>query len=63
MDIDREELKDMMRDILQELIWEMEQGLPDPDAGLTLRPEIVDTLLAAQQTTPPTRSYDDVMRE
>jgi hypothetical protein len=40
-DMTREDLKALLREIVQEVLWEMEQELPDPDEGLTLRPEIV----------------------
>jgi hypothetical protein len=59
-DVDREELKDLMRDILQELLWEMEQELPDPDAGLDIRPEIAEQLLKFRQERPSTKSFEEV---
>lgn len=42
----REDLKSLMREILEELLWEMEQESPDPDEGLELRPEIAEYLRA-----------------
>ena len=62
-DLTRDELKDLMRDILQELLWESEQGLPDPDAGLEIRPEIAQQLLAFRKEKPPTKSMDAVLQE
>jgi hypothetical protein len=44
--VDRNELKSLMREVLQELLWEMEQNIPDPDEGLELKPEIAAYLLA-----------------
>jgi hypothetical protein len=44
--VDRDDLKSLMREILQELLWEMEQQQPDPDQGLEFRPEVADYLRA-----------------
>jgi len=62
-DISRDERKEMVRDILQELLWEMEQSQPDPDAGLELRPEIQQRLREGRKRELVTKSVDEVMRE
>jgi hypothetical protein len=54
IDLTRDELKDLIRDILQELLWESEQGLPDPDTGLEIRPEIAEQLAAFKKDKPST---------
>lgn len=57
----RAELKAAIRDTLLEVIWEMEQYLPDPDEGLSLRPEFAKRLEeASRQASAP---LDDVKRE
>jgi hypothetical protein len=63
IDLTRDELKDLMRDILQELLWEAEQGLPDPDSGLEIRPEIAERLAAFKKDKPPTKSIDAILQE
>jgi len=40
----REELKLLVRELLTEILWEMEQQQPDPDEGLELKPEIAEYL-------------------
>ena len=54
----RDEQKNLLRDVLLEALWEMEQRLPDPDAGLTLRPETVERLRTAH--TEQTISLEEV---
>ena len=61
MEITRDTLKVMMREILEELIWEMEQELPDPDSGLELRPEIIQRL--RESINEPTFSLDEIRQE
>ena len=38
----RDELKELMREVVQEFVWELEQYLPDSDQGLALKPEIAE---------------------
>ena len=45
----REELKNLIREVLLETMWEVEQRLPDPDEELTLRPETAERLQTAQE--------------
>jgi hypothetical protein len=60
----RDELKSLMREILQELIWEMEQEMPDPDEGLELRPEIAKYLRARLADKDRRgKPFDEAMRE
>lgn len=46
-DMTREEFKTLVREVLQEILWEMEQEMPDPDEGLELQPELAEYLRAA----------------
>ena len=48
-EITRDELKAMVREIIQEVLWEFEQQLPDPDEGLELSPEFAAILESAKQ--------------
>ena len=59
----RDELKELMREVVQEFIWELEQYLPDSDTGLTLKPEIAERLLKLQdeKETPLLHSLQDVL--
>ena len=43
------ELKALMRGLLQELQWEREQDMPDPDEGKKLKPEVEAQIRAAIQ--------------
>ncbi len=62
--MNRDELKSLMREILQELLWEMEQEMPDPDEGLEFRPEIAAYLEAALKDKKQRgKSHDQLMRE
>jgi hypothetical protein len=45
----RDELKALVRELMEEILWEMEQQLPDPDEGLELRPEFAAILAAAKR--------------
>ncbi len=45
----REELKNLIREVLLETMWEVEQRLPDPDEELTLRPETAERLQTVQE--------------
>jgi hypothetical protein len=59
----RDELKALMREILQELLWELEQQMPDPDEGLDFRPEIAAYLEAAlKERDRRGKPYDEVVR-
>jgi len=63
-DMTRNELKSLMRDLLQELLWELEQQQPDPDEGLTLTPEFEAIVREAVQN--PNRRgipHDQLMKE
>jgi hypothetical protein len=59
----RDDLKTMVRELLQEILWEMEQQLPDPDIGLELRPEIAAYLLKPLEEKSPLKFLDEVKRE
>jgi hypothetical protein len=61
--INRNDLKTVVRALLQEVLWEIEQQMPDPDAGEALHPEIVEYLRLAMEQKGPYRSLDDVKRE
>lgn len=38
------EFRQMMKTMLRETVWEIQQSLPDPDEGLTLKPEFAEEL-------------------
>jgi hypothetical protein len=48
---------------MQEILWELEQQMPDPDTGETLRPEIADVLRQSADQQGQYHSLDDVKRE
>lgn len=58
---DRDELKNLIREVLLETLWEVEQHLPDPDEELTLRPEAAERLHTAHQEQ--TVSLEEVRKE
>ena len=57
----RDELKNLIREVLLETLWEVEQRLPDPDEGQTLRPEVVERLQTARAES--TVSLEEVRKE
>ena len=59
----REALKTLVRELMIEVLWELEQEMPDPDIGLTLRPEIAARLRRARQERPPLKSLATVKKE
>jgi hypothetical protein len=61
--INRSDLKAVVRELMQEVLWELEQQMPDPDTGETLRPEIADYLRQSPEQKGPYYSLDDVKRE
>jgi hypothetical protein len=61
--VDRDNLKTLVRELMQEILWEMEQQLPDPDSALELRPEIADYLRQSPEQKDPLKSLEDVKRE
>lgn len=63
MTVSRNDLKAIVRELMQEILWELEQQLPDPDTGENLRPEIADYLRQSDEQKGPYHSLDDVRRE
>ncbi len=61
--IKRDDLKQLVRDLMQEVLWEMEQQLPDPDRGLDVRPEIAKYLRQSADEKGPLKSLDEIKRE
>jgi hypothetical protein len=59
----RDDLKAVVRELMQEILWEMEQQLPDPDIDLEFRPEIAEYLLKPLEDKGPLWSLDDIKRE
>ncbi len=41
-ELTRDDLKALVWELMEEWLWELEQQMPDPDVGLTLRPEIAE---------------------
>ncbi len=61
--IDRQELKTLVREVVEEVLWELEQSLPDPDEGKKLRPEIVEYLRRSAEQPERTYSAEEIERE
>ncbi len=61
--INRRDLKIVVRELMQEVLWELEQQLPDPDTGEELRPEIAEYLRLPAEQKGAHHSLDDVKRE
>ena len=61
--VDRNDLKTLVRELMQEVLWEIEQQMPDPDAELELRPEFAAYLLKSAEEKGPLKSLDEVKRE
>jgi len=61
--IKRDDLKQLVRNLMQEVLWEMEQQLPDPDRGLDVRPEIAKYLRQSADEKGPLKSLDEIKRE
>jgi hypothetical protein len=61
--IDRGDLKIVVRELMQEILWELEQQLPDPDTGEVLRPEVAEYLRQPAEHKEPYHSLEDVTRE
>jgi hypothetical protein len=61
--VNRDDLKTLVRELMQEVLWEMEQQVPDPDLGLELRPEIAAYLRKSPAQKEPLRSLEDVRKE
>jgi len=47
--LSRDELKSLVRELMEEILFEAEQQAPDPDAGLELSPEFAAILETARQ--------------
>jgi hypothetical protein len=63
MTIDRSDLKAVVRELMQEILWELEQQMPDPDTGESLRPEIAAYLRQSAEQKGPYHSLGDVKRK
>lgn len=61
--INRDDLKTLVRELMQEILWEIEQQLPDPDIGLELRPDVAEYLRIPPEEKGPLRSADELKRE
>jgi hypothetical protein len=59
----RDDLKALVRELMQEVLWEMEQQLPDPDIGLELRPEVAEYLRQPLEEKGPLKLLDEVRKE
>jgi len=60
--VDRDNLKTLVRELMQEILWEIEQQIPDPDSALELRPEIAAYLRQPPEQKGSLKSLDDVRR-
>jgi hypothetical protein len=65
--IDRDQLKglvrEMVEEVIDELLWKIEQKLPDPDEGLTFRPEVAEHLRQATRDQKRGTPLTDIMRD
>lgn len=61
--INRNELKVVVRELVQEILWEIEQQMPDPDIGETLRPEIAEYLRQSTEQNGVYHALEAVKRE
>jgi hypothetical protein len=62
-DMTKDELRSLIRETFEELLWEYEQEF-DPDEGLEFKPEIAKRLRAALQQRPRRGTpADEVKRE
>ena len=59
----RDELKALIREVIEEFFWEWEQTLPDPDEGLEFKPEVAEELRAAMNEKRRGRPLRDIMKE
>ncbi len=58
----REEMRDLVREAVREVLNELTEGDDDdPDAGLSLKPEIAERLDSYLKERPQGRSLNDVM--
>ncbi len=57
----RETMQEVI-DQVQEMIWELEQELPDPDEKRKLRPKVAAQLRQASDQNPAGSSLDEVKR-
>ncbi len=65
--LSRDELKLLVREVVEEVVeemlWKIEQQSPDPDMGLEFRPEVADHLRQALTVKKRGRALDDIMNE
>jgi hypothetical protein len=59
----RDELRALIREVLVEVLEELGEQSPDPDAGLEFRPEVIKRLRAYKATPPQGQPIADVARE
>ncbi len=59
----REEMRDLVREAVREVLTELTEGDDDPDAGLSLKPEIAERLDSYLKERPQGRPLDDIARE
>ncbi len=56
-------IREEMRDLVREVLTELTEGDDDPDAGLSLKPEIAERLDSYLKERPQGRPLDDIARE
>jgi hypothetical protein len=59
----REEIQDLVREAVREALAEFSDECDDPDAGLSLKPEVAERLQAYLRERPQGRPLDDIARE
>lgn len=57
------EFKALMKEIMQEVVWDIEDLLPDPDEGKELSAEVVERLQKYEREKPKGRPAKDIMKE
>jgi hypothetical protein len=56
-------IRGIIEDVVQQAVFELEQELPDPDAGKDLRPEFADKLRRAIHDEEPLVTLDEIEKE
>ena len=62
-DMSRDDLKKLIREVMQEFVLEIEQLLPDPDAGLEVNPEVAEHLAKSRDERGPYHNLVSVRKE
>lgn len=56
-------IRGIIEDVVQQAVFELEQELPDPDAGKDLRPEFTEKLRQTVHDEEPLITLDEIEKE